>query len=371
VAQQMLEVRAQAEERDSGNGPEARVWGYISSPSLHRSNRSSLLFFVNRRWVQDRSLAFAVEQAYRTLLPTGRHPVVILNLEVEPSQVDVNIHPTKREVRFRNQRLVFAAVQRAVRRVLMDQHPIPLVSNRPTVMTADEWARRRRVVQAGNSVDPRMVELGMEVQRPAVRGPLTTGAQSRMGALPMLRVVGQLSQTYVIAEGPDGAYLLDQHAAHERVLYEKLKRQKESREVPSQVLLEPLTVELLPRQAAVVEEHRDLLAQWGFELEPFGGATVLVRRVPASLVDRDVAAAVAELLDGPSEGQEDVSWEERTLRVLVCHSAVRAGQTLSLEEMRDLVRQLEETSLPQTCPHGRPTMIHLSARQLEREFGRR
>lgn len=215
-----------------------------------------------------------------------------------------------------------------------------------------------------------MVGPGMEVQRTADREPVVVGAQRKLTGLPMLRVVGQLSQMYIIAEGPDGAYLLDQHAAHERVLYEKLKAQRASQNVPSQALLEPLTVELLPQQAAVVGEHQELLLQVGFELEPFGGSTILVRRVPAALVGKDIAAAISEILDQDAKDEAGMSWDEHTLRTLVCHTSIRAGQTLLLEEMRDLVRQLEQTSLPHTCPHGRPTMIHLSSALLEREFGR-
>jgi len=370
VEQQMLEVQDRTEESLDGQPATLRVWGYVSSPALNRSNRRSLLFFVNRRWVQDRSLAYAVEQAYHTLLPRGRHPIAVLNVQVDPAEVDVNIHPTKREVRFRNQRQVFSAVQRAVRRVLINERPIPGVSARPVPLTAEEWERRRQFAHVRQPGGARMVDLGMEMQRTADREPVMVGAQRKLAGLPMLRVVGQLSQMYIIAEGPDGAYLLDQHAAHERVLYEKLKAQRASQNVPSQVLLEPLTVELLPQQAAVVGEHQELLLQVGFELEPFGGSTILVRRVPAGLVGKDIAAAISEILDQDAKDEAGMSWEEHTLRTLVCHTSIRGGQTLPLEEMRDLVRQLEQTSLPHTCPHGRPTMIHLSSALLEREFGR-
>lgn len=370
VPQKLQVVPAGTEESLDGQPATLRVWGYVSSPSLNRSNRRSLLFFVNRCWVQDSSLAYAVEQAYHTLLPRGRHPIAVLNVQVDPAEVDVNIHPTKREVRFRNQRQVFSAVQRAVRRVLINERPIPGVSARPVPLTAEEWERRRQFAHVRHPGGARMVDPGMEMQRTADREPVVVGAQRKLTGLPMLRVVGQLSQMYIIAEGPDGAYLLDQHAAHERVLYEKLKAQRASQNVPSQALLEPLTVELLPQQAAVVGEHQELLLQVGFELEPFGGSTILVRRVPAALVGKDIAAAISEILDQDAKDEAGMSWEEHTLRTLVCHTSIRAGQTLPLEEMRDLVRQLEQTSLPHTCPHGRPTMIHLSAAQLEREFGR-
>jgi DNA mismatch repair protein MutL len=187
----------------------------------------------------------------------------------------------------------------------------------------------------------------------------------------MLRVLGQLGQTYIIAEGPGGMYLIDQHTAHERVLYERFTAERARMAVASQQLLSPLPLELTPRQHAAMAEHVEALTELGFEIEPFGGETFLLRAVPAALERGDIGQAVAEILDELAEEGTGETREEKALISVVCHSAVRAGQTLSMEEMRDLVRQLEETSLPHTCPHGRPTMIHLSAEQLAREFRRK
>jgi DNA mismatch repair protein MutL len=183
-----------------------------------------------------------------------------------------------------------------------------------------------------------------------------------------LRVLGQVAQTYIIAEGPEGLYLIDQHAAHERVLYERLMAERAKMAITSQALLEPLTIEL-PSVAG--EESLKFLNQLGFDIEPFGGETVLVRAVPVMLAKGDIAQAIVEIVDGLIEGGTVEAREEQALISLICHSAVRAGQTLSSEEMRDLIHQLEQTTMPRTCPHGRPTMIHLSAEQLAREFGRR
>lgn len=187
----------------------------------------------------------------------------------------------------------------------------------------------------------------------------------------MLRVLGQVAQTYIIAEGPGGMYLIDQHAAHERIRYEELEAQRDRGAVVSQELLDPLPVELALQQATLLEAHLDILGAFGFEVIPFGGTTFLIKRVPASLVGQDIPAALVEMIDAAVEGGQGFSWEDQALITLSCHTAIRAGQTLSSAEMRDLIRQLEKASLPHTCPHGRPTMIHLSQAQLEKEFGRR
>jgi DNA mismatch repair protein MutL len=390
AARQMLPVEGDNGVSDGDLRPTAegdqtsiRVHGYVSSPSLHRSNRRYLIFFVNRRWVQDRSLSYAASEAYHTLLPTGRYPIVVLNVDVDSAEVDVNVHPTKREVRFRRGNQVFAAVQKAVRRVLTESSPLPTVASRPRPVGSPPegpsfWGQPRRLTGVGGERRP-LGQLAMEVQRTAEDALSTAVPPQLRPKLPMLRVLGQLGQTYIIAEGPGGMYLIDQHTAHERVLYERFTAERARMAVASQQLLSPLPLELTPRQHAAMAEHVEALTELGFEIEPFGGETFLLRAVPAALEGGpstssgrgDIGQAVAEILDELAEEGTGETREEKALISLVCHSAVRAGQTLSMEEMRDLVRQLEETSLPHTCPHGRPTMIHLSAEQLAREFGRR
>jgi DNA mismatch repair protein MutL len=191
--------------------------------------------------------------------------------------------------------------------------------------------------------------------------------------LPPLRVLGQLAQTYIIAEGPEGMYLIDQHAAHERVLYEQLLAGQASTSVPSQALLEALTVELTPGQSEELDEWLDPLHRLGFEVEPFGGMTVLLRAVPAILARTDVRGSLSGILDELAAGEEPLAGEmdARAAAAACKRGAVKAGQTLALEEMQALVRQLEASTLPRTCPHGRPTMILLSQTWMEREFGRR
>jgi len=187
----------------------------------------------------------------------------------------------------------------------------------------------------------------------------------------MLRVLGQIAQTYIIAEGPGGMYLIDQHAAAERVRYEELVRQRRANAVVSQELLNPLPLDFSPEQYLLLEAHLAELDAFGLELVPFGGSTLLVKRVPSNLKGQNVRGALLEMLEAAQTQGASFIWDEQALVTLACHTAIRAGQTLSLEEMRELVRLLEESELPHSCPHGRPTMVHMSQAQLEREFARR
>ena len=343
TAGQMLEIAS------SGEAEGLKISGYVGAPSLHRASGRYLTIFINGRWVRDQLLGYAIKEAYHTLLPKGRHPVAVARVDLPPQEVDINVHPAKAEVRFRRSGEVFAAVQKAVRHTLKGA-PIPVVA-------PPRWAPEPRPPITRR---PSPGQMALEVQR--------TKEMAPSKKIPPLRVLGQLGRTYIIAEGPEGMYLIDQHAAHERVLYERLLSQRAKMAVSSQSLLEPLTLDLGPEEAAILEEKLETLRSWGFDLEPFGGQTYLLRAVPAILKGGDLSQLVREVIDEASH--QAGRWEEEFVISLACHGAIRAGQTMSDGEMRELARQLEETSSPRTCPHGRPTMIHLSAEQLQREFGR-
>jgi DNA mismatch repair protein MutL len=358
-AQRMLACKG---ERD-----DISVQGYISIPELHRSNRKGIILFVNRRWIQDRSLTYAVGQAYHGLLMKGRHPLAVLDIRLPPDRVDVNIHPTKRQVRFQGSRQVFGTVQRTVRETLREEAPMPTASAEATPIPPFARGNRQRVWHP----EPDQTasgQLALEIQRTGDVASLDV-LQKPGERLPMLRVIGQAAQTYIIAEGPGGMYLIDQHAAHERILYERMLAERDSNQVASQTLLSPAIVELTPSQATKLESRLNQLEPWGFQIAPFGTNTYRVSAIPADMSENEIPETIAELLDQTEDA--DKAWDEEALITIVCHSAIRAGQTLSMPEMRDLVRQIEATDIPHSCPHGRPTMIHLSASQLEREFGRR
>jgi DNA mismatch repair protein MutL len=353
MAGKMLPVVDEKEVWPGGPALDIKVVGMVGTPELGRASRDFLSFFVNQRWVNHRLLSYAVAEAYSGLLMTGRHPVAVLNISLPPEEVDVNIHPAKSEVKFRNDRDVFRAVQRAVRRTLVAQMPVPRIEE----------------VVAPYQSTPSAIEELWKKSEAATSIPLTRNLPSLMTSLPVLRVVGQVMNRYIVAEGPDGLYPIDQHAAHERIRYELVKKQREKRQPEVQGLLAPATFEVTPRQDAVMRSCLESLADFGFMLEAFGERTYLVRTVPALVAGDDWSAMLREMLDALS-GEERSKWEERMIASIACHGAIRSGQALTDEEMRALVRQLEQTTNPHTCPHGRPTIIKLSVAQLEREFGR-
>ncbi len=356
------DVAAQMVSLEALEGGDIAVHGAIGLPSVSRANRQSLFLLVNGRWIESRTLVAAIEQAYHTLLMVGRYPVGVIAVSLPPEQVDVNVHPTKREVRFADERAVAAAVHEAVRRTLLahlPNQPPPVVSFAPL----QPPVLQRRLLVA----DPSRVggaPAAVPVEPPVAQAP--DGASR----LPVLRVLGQVRQSYIIAEGPDGMYLIDQHAAHERILLERLLAQLEGQDVERQQLLEPLVLELSTTHLEALERYGAELARLGWDVEPFGGASVRVRAVPA-VVQRNIERVFTAVLDDLASGGRGATPLEQVAISTACHSAIRAGQELSLPEMRELVRQLEQCRAPNACGHGRPTVVHLSTEELERHFGRR
>ncbi len=344
-----------------------RVTGFVSPPSVSRSNRRGLTFFVNGRWVQDPSLVAAVTQAYRALLMVGRYPMAVLFIDVPPEAVDVNVHPAKAEVRFREPEAVLTVVQRTVRATLLGQ------ATPPAMDLGRSWAEGWRHETAG------VPGPDWQAAHAALRNlpqPMPLQLHPRPGSeggMPLLRAVGQVGGTYLVAEGPDGLYLIDQHAAHERVLFERLMAQRQEGSLECQALLEPETVSLSHEQAQSLESQLDALRALGFDVEPFGGSTFRVRAIPQILSALSPVQALWTLVEDFEEDESPLAEEvEARIAARVCkRAAIKAGQVLALAEQQQLLRDLEACSSPRTCPHGRPTMIHLSVESLERQFGRR
>ena len=371
AARQMLEVMAEEDD--------FHLSGYISPIALTRSNRKEITFFVNGRWVRDTPLNAAVLQAYHTLLMVGRYPIAALFIRIPPEEVDVNVHPAKAEVRFRNPDRVFSFVQRSTRRALLAYAPVPQVAPQNLWGTTDN---RPQTTDSGPQVDPGWVlahDYGPQTpeNRPSSAEPssIVQGASSALPfeRVPLLRLIGQIGATYLVAEGPDGLYLIDQHAAHERVLFEKLMAQFEQKNIPSQSLLTPAVVELSRPQAELLASQVPVLERLGFHVEPFGTSAFQVRAMPAMFARSDPAAALRTLVEDFEEDEAPLQNElEAKIAGRVCKRlAVKAGQVLSPEEQRGLLSDLEACASPRTCPHGRPTMIHLTVDMLERQFGRK
>lgn len=367
VAKQMLEVMAQEEGLS--------LSGFISPTSLTRSNRKEITFFVNGRWVQEISLTSALSQAYHTLLMVGRYPLTALFLEIAPEDVDVNVHPTKAEVRFRSQDKVFSFVQRSARKALLAYTPVPSVS--PQL-----WGTRSVPVEKEVGIDWSIAhDESVTRDGPSANGDGLQTAnyepvsnQKTFGTgVPLLRLIGQIGSTYLVAEGPDGLYLIDQHAAHERVLFERLMAQHETKNIPAQALLAPEVVTLPPQSAQMLTEQLPFLNHFGFVVEEFGTNTFQVRAMPVLFSGGDSASALRALVEDFEEDETPLQAEvEARLAARVCKRlAVKGGQTLTGDEQRSLLNDLEACQSPRTCPHGRPTMIHLSVDMLERQFGRK
>jgi DNA mismatch repair protein MutL len=358
VAKQLLSVNA-AEDSLS-------LTGFISPTSLTRSNRREITFFINGRWVQDIALSTALIKAYHTLLMVGRYPLAALFLELNPAFVDVNVHPTKAEVRFSDPSGIFSFVQRSVRKAILAYTPVPQMGIAPPALWGGEDKRSGADPAWGFSRDARDQNLFAPKEQD------TEEKQSAIPNIPLMRLVGQIGQVYIIAEGPDGLYLIDQHAAHERVLFERLLAQREANEISSQKLLAPVTAQFPPEQTTILNEQLPILAKFGFEVENFGPNAFQIRAIPTLFTGSDPAAALRVLVED-FEADETPLQEniEDKIAARVCkRMAVKGGQTLTKTEQESLLRDLENCESPRTCPHGRPTMIHLSVDMLERQFGR-
>ncbi len=391
--------------------------GVIALPSVNFGRRSHITIAVNGRLVKSPRLSYAVESGYQGWLPDRRFPMALIKLKVPLEEVDVNVHPGKAEVRFRRERLVFSVAQNAVREALTDHAPVrEFASSRIATPDAESLAgafalrrfrrmsgqqvgsigatsdstptepgRARRPLGEESAATSADVDKENDSRREPSRKRESSGARDRHAdVLPTLRVLGQAQRTYIVAEDAQGVFLIDQHAAHERVMFEQILAAKASEgQLGSQPLLKQHVVQLSAQQQVAYSECSEWLAQTGWDVSPFGGADVIIRAVPLALATQDAdssesAEVALKLLldevddDSTKSGRASkLSFAERMLATVACHSAMRAGDVLTESECEEIVRQLAECESPQSCPHGRPTMLMLSGEALEREFGRR
>jgi len=342
-----------------------RLHGFVSRPEAHRPTAAGLHLFVNRRPVRDRLLRHALLETYRDVLPRGRYPTAVLFLELPPEEVDVNVHPAKWEVRFGHPTAVHRLVVRGVREALAGRRWIGGAPPPDTAVRepgASDWTFAGRPA-------PREVALPLAPAAP----PSAEAPPLRYGSL---RLLGQAHATYLVAETDDGLVLIDQHAAHERVLYERLRAAWSAGGVERQALLATESVELSPDGVARIAAAADALARLGFEIDVFGAQAVAVRAIPALLAGRDPAALVRQLADrlgadgGAGEGPGAPDAAAALFASLACHAARRAGDRLDPREQQALLAALDTIPFAPTCPHGRPVAVPIRRAELERRFGR-
>jgi DNA mismatch repair protein MutL len=329
------------------------VEGFISPMSISRSNRKEIFFFINGRLISDAALGMAVTQAYQNMLMVGRYPLAMIFLNLDPQEVDVNVHPTKAEVRFREPNRIFGLVHSAVRKTVSAFSDVPRISPSfwsgggghtseidPAWSFAAQTAKEMPAFQSAPTPSS-----GTEADIP--------GSEPALIKIPLLRLIGQIGRTYIVAEGPDGLYLIDQHAAHERVLFERFLMQEAKHE--SQYLLEPVVVEVPGTLDKDLEGSIAILNHLGFKIENFGPSVYRIYAVPVVISHSDPREA---LLSALQEDEEDSSLveqaQENKLISRICKRvAVKGGQVLSVEEQERLIRDLEACQSPRTCPHGR------------------
>jgi len=388
-----------------------RLWGLIGAPGVARSTREDQHLFVNRRPVENRGINHALIEGYHTALMKGRFPVCCLFLEINPAAVDVNIHPAKREVKFRDERAVRGFVTRAVRDALLGFHSASASPPPPRTPSAMEWLSTRPVapdparepalpgfpapVPRLPMAQPAPLPLSFqrvpppesksEVQSPVqpprafapnpqspILNPQSSNSPTPLLAVP-LRLVGVIGRLYVVLESDRGLVLLDQHAAHERILFEQMLTRLERNEITAQRLLLPETIELAPRDAAFVRSVLPVLTRLGVGLSEFGERTFLLDALPPMVKAPDARGFVITLVDelkAAGEGVNPLRLGEHVIAKTVCRHAVKANDPLTGPELENLVNDLRHCAMPYTCPHGRPTLIEMNFRELEKKFGR-
>lgn len=340
------------------------VRGYTSLPDLTRSDRSRIVLFVNGRAVQDNSLSHAVTQAYDGMIKSGTFPFTVLLISLPTDFVDVNVHPTKAQVRFREPGQVFSTVQRAVRQSLLDADV--------DEADVDHWSaagfsnetvdyQRLRPAFAGATADDFFQDADLGTI------PEAADAPAKPRTLPLLRVVGQIGAMYIVAEGPAGLYLIDQNAAHERILYEQMLEERRADAVPAVPAVDSQTIVLSPEDDVVLGEHAELLADIGFEIESFGPQTYVFRSLPKVIASLSLANVFPAILEQLSRKGKDT---ENVIAALAMVAAVKSGQILGIEDMQSLVTELERCPSPLESPSGKTTLIHLTREQLALEFRR-
>jgi DNA mismatch repair protein MutL len=396
----------------AGEAPVIRVRGFVSRPEVQKLNRNNIYFFVNRRLVRDRLILHAITEAYRNILPANVFPVALIFLELPPAEVDVNVHPSKIEVRFRHSSFIHDLVRDSIRQALLATRPVaafpasrsvqpaglameaadvaerlaeepplmrgampPSVAGRPPA-----WRGTGDWRLSSPHLEPRAQRLPLDsALAPYAPLPITppeveADASVAPRELPLdLQPLGQVQESFIVATNPEGLWIVDQHAAHERVLFDRHVRQRQERKVEGQRLLMPIIVELKPEQQVTYQAIADELVANGFEVEPFGQRTVAVKTAPAEIPADEVEKLMLEILDGAAEQGATISLEVLRGRIaasISCHAAIKVNMALDRSKMDWLLQALGRTDCSMTCPHGRPTVLRYGMKDLMKAFKR-
>lgn len=424
------EIEEDGEEVSPADPGEMRVHGFVSKPEIQKLNRNSIFVFVNGRLIRDRLVQHALTEAYRNIIPATVYPVVLLFLELPAGEVDVNVHPSKTEVRFRQHSVMHDFVRDSVRAALMKARPVPQFVTemrahatasqalRPGTLTAGvltpgaEWDPSSGAASAVQAPWPTTHEPaggGFVLQAPilppvsqrfqfeggiAVEANATvslarpvdaipdngcapaldvSGQEPTLSSLGTLKPLGQIRNSFILAVNEDGLWIIDQHVAHERVLFERVLKQRAEQKVESQRLLMPIVLELSPAQQAVFAEISDELQRNGFEAEPFGARSVAVKMAPAGVEAAAVEHMLHELLDQFSREEQSLNLEKIRTRIaasIACHAAIKVNMPLEQNKMEWLLAELAKTDHPMSCPHGRPVVLRYSVKDIQKAFKR-
>jgi DNA mismatch repair protein MutL len=399
---------------------ELRVHGFISKPEIQKLNRNSIYVFVNGRLIRDRLIQHALTEAYRNIIPPAVYPVVLLFLEMPNAEVDVNVHPSKTEVRFRQQTVIHDFVRDSVRAALMKARPIPQFAAeihahptaspsltpgaRPEAAQASGWGlqsgtepfslqapvlpaatERLQFGVEGISIEANAaVALALLPQEvvpsvscappiPEYQEDLPNNPGELAPLLATLKPLGQIRESFILAVNREGLWIIDQHVAHERVLFEKILKQRAAQKAESQRLLMPLILELTPAQQAVFTEISDELNQNGFEAEPFGARSIAVKVAPAGIEAPEVERMLHELLEQFAREDQSLNMEKIRGRIaasIACHAAIKVNMPLEQNKMEWLLAELAKTDCPMACPHGRPVVLRYSLKDIQKAFKR-
>jgi DNA mismatch repair protein MutL len=366
LAKELLEVKY---DNELGH-----VTGYICPPQQCRNDKSQQVLFLNGRWVKNKDVVKAVYDGYHSMLFVGKHPIFVLFLEVNPQKVDVNVHPQKSEIKIEQAKELENAVQDAIRLTLEKNNLIPIMKfeyNQETIEPKYQFEETTQAVLQRPIVEEYSTPEEEILQKEPIKKQQPVEVPKRR-ALPPMRLLGQVHKTFFVAETLDGMYYIDQHAAHERVLYEKFMHQHAQQDVKVQRLLKGEVIEFTAAEGVLVEENKTALLQMGFFLEDFGDYTYVLKTIPLLFGRVQPKEIIYDVLSMLKEGKSKLAeTREEIVTRMACRSAVMAGQVLTIHEMEAIMEQLAYTKLPFTCPHGRPTVIKVTVDELERKFKRK